>query len=48
MIAIRTVGIYEEDWGKYEGIRRGMLDSYRNLTTDPQVIKNTLYLMNYG
>ena len=47
MIVIRTLGVFDSDWQKYEQIRSSMMRNYKNYTCEPQVVRNMLYLMDY-
>lgn len=48
LIIIRTLGVFcQSDSQKFEQIREGLLRSYRDYTSDPQIMRNMLYLLCY-
>lgn len=48
LILIRTLGVfYETERDKFEQVRGNLLRNYRDYASDPQVMRNMLYLLSY-
>jgi hypothetical protein len=50
-LILRTTGIYEHEHSeksqKFETLREGVVGSYRDCTSNPQLVKHMLYLLDY-
>ncbi len=48
LVVVRTLGIfYETEREKLEQVRANLLRNYRDYTSDPQIMRNILYLLSY-
>lgn len=48
MIVIRTLGVFEGEWHRFEAFKVNLMKGYRDHGGDEQVVKNMLYLLDYN